>query len=267
VHPIERLRYVARAEGAGPSVLVREAAAALAGFADDPRGMVTACRRLVERHPEAGPMWWLAARMLAAEDPAREARRVAGELERDATPAVLSAILPEDATVTLVGWPELAAAALRARGDIEALVVESAGEGSALAGVLGSCGLHAVAVPESGLASAVLESGLVLLEGSALGPGGSLGAAGSLAAASVARTAGTEVWTVSGEGRLLPRRVWDSLLGRLRARPEEPWERGWEVTPVTLLDAVVGPGGREEPSTLLAGPSWAAPSELLKPLG
>ena len=37
VHPIERLRYVARASGADQSVLVRETAQALAAFRDDPR--------------------------------------------------------------------------------------------------------------------------------------------------------------------------------------------------------------------------------------
>ena len=47
MHPIERLRYVARAAGEGPGLLAGEAAGALAAFADDPQGLVTACRRLV----------------------------------------------------------------------------------------------------------------------------------------------------------------------------------------------------------------------------
>ncbi|MGH9208547.1 MAG: hypothetical protein ACRD1G_18670, partial [Acidimicrobiales bacterium] len=65
MHPIERLRYVARADGAGPSALVRAAAGALAGFSGEPVALVTACRRLVDRHPAVGPMWWLAARVMA----------------------------------------------------------------------------------------------------------------------------------------------------------------------------------------------------------
>ncbi|MBA3655450.1 MAG: hypothetical protein H0W70_14800, partial [Actinobacteria bacterium] len=106
MHPIERLRYVARARGAGPTALGREAAGALAGFADDPPALVTACRRLVDRHPTDGPVWWLAARVLAAADPGSEAWRAAEELADDPTPGELAAGLPGDATVLLVGWPE-----------------------------------------------------------------------------------------------------------------------------------------------------------------
>ena len=43
MHPIEHLRYVARAAGEGPALLAREAAGALATFNDDPAGLVTAC--------------------------------------------------------------------------------------------------------------------------------------------------------------------------------------------------------------------------------
>src|SRR5215213_4877403 len=64
VHPIERLRYVARAGGLDLVELVQDAALALSGFADDPAALVTACRSLVDRHPAAGPVWWLAARVL-----------------------------------------------------------------------------------------------------------------------------------------------------------------------------------------------------------
>ena len=73
MHPIERLRYVARASGADQAVLVRETAGALAAFADDPAGLVTACRRIVSRHPGSGPLWWLCSRVLTATEPMREA--------------------------------------------------------------------------------------------------------------------------------------------------------------------------------------------------
>ena len=74
MHPIERLRLVARAGAEGRSALLaREAATALAMFSDDPAGLVTACRRLVDRHPTSGPMWWLAARVLVSSDPGGEA--------------------------------------------------------------------------------------------------------------------------------------------------------------------------------------------------
>ena len=71
VHPIERLRYVARARGADAESLVRETAGALRGLGLDMAGLVVACRRIVERHPTSGPLWWLCARMLTSSDPLR----------------------------------------------------------------------------------------------------------------------------------------------------------------------------------------------------
>src|SRR5438270_9921591 len=95
VHPIERLRMVARAAGEGPALLAQEAAGALAAFADDPPGLVTACRRLVGRQPTSGPMWWLATRVLTAGEPGGEAWRAGNELEMDPTPRVLAGFLPD----------------------------------------------------------------------------------------------------------------------------------------------------------------------------
>jgi len=54
---------VARASAEDPGLLAQEAAAALAGCAEDPRALVMACRRLLERQATAGPVWWLAARV------------------------------------------------------------------------------------------------------------------------------------------------------------------------------------------------------------
>src|SRR5688572_29574853 len=104
-HPIERLRWVARAEGAGATMLARETAAALAGVGDDLSAIVTGTRRVIERHPHFAPLWWLAARMLMAEDPCQEAWVAAAELETDDTAGVLAAHLPDEATVTVLGWP------------------------------------------------------------------------------------------------------------------------------------------------------------------
>jgi hypothetical protein len=59
VHPIEHLRYVARAQGADPASLAAETAHALGSMHFDPSGLVVACRRIVERHPFTGPLWWL----------------------------------------------------------------------------------------------------------------------------------------------------------------------------------------------------------------
>lgn len=268
MHPIERLRYVARAEGAEPSLLVREAAAALAGVAENPAALVTACRRLVDRHLAAGPMWWLAARMLAAHEPIAEAWQAAVDLEADPTGAVLAAQVPAGATVVVLGWPELAGDALRRRGDVAVLVVDTPEESAGLARRLRASGVDATEVPPAGLGSAVTEAGLVLVEAWALGPGGLVAERGSRAAAAVARTASppVAVWAVAGVGRVLPGRLWEALAGRLEATGEEPWDRAHEVMLTELVDQVVGPGGLGSPANAWHRADCPVPAELLRPM-
>jgi len=179
MHPMERLRMVARASGEEPGLLAREAAAALAGCAEDPRALVMACRRLVDRQAASGPLWWLAARVVASPDPGTEAWRSAEALRADATPSVVAASLPDDAVVAVLGWPEQVAEALRIRGDARVLVIDSMGDGSPLVAALHRAGSDAALVPESGIGAAVATSSLLLLDASAIGPGGFLAAVGS----------------------------------------------------------------------------------------
>src|SRR5688572_30529517 len=108
VHPIERLRWVARAPDGNAAIVTVEAAGALATFADEPAGLVTACRRLISRRPECGPLWWLAARVLCALDPELEAALAAAEIEDDPTGEVLAGVVP-GGTVVCAGWPEQSA--------------------------------------------------------------------------------------------------------------------------------------------------------------
>lgn len=264
MHPIEHLRYVARAAGEGPALLAREAAGALAAFSDDPAGLVIACRRLVDRQPTQGPIWWLAARVLGTPgDVAAEAWRAADELERDRTTDELADALPGDATVCVLGWPELAAVALRRRGDVRALVVDAGGEGHGLVRRLEAAGVDACLVDEAGVGAAAGASDVVVLEANALGPDGLVAVAGSRAAAAVARHAGVPVWAVAGVGRALPGPLWAALVGRLR-RAGEPWELADEVVPGDLVDTVVGPTGRLAPQEAARRADCPVVPELLK---
>jgi len=247
VHPIERLRYVARASGADQGALVRETAQALAAFHGDPPGLVAACRRIVDRHPTSAPLWWLCARILTAPDGRKEAWQAVDDIEDDPTPAELAFALPEDGTACVIGWPEQAGDALPRRGDVEVLAVDSLGEGSGLVRRLGLAGLEAVDVPTSGLGAAVASSDVLLLEAVAMGPGGCIAVSGSLAAATVARHADVPVWLVAGVGRLLPARMWDALSGRQATRAADPWDLDEEVVPLELVDQVCGPAGLEAP--------------------
>lgn len=112
MHPIERLRAVARAGWAPPDVLGAEAAWALAELAmDEPHALLPACRRLLERHPACGPLWWVAARILCAGDAVAEAERCGDELDTDPTASRLEEALTDRGRVVRHGGVGEAAAA------------------------------------------------------------------------------------------------------------------------------------------------------------
>jgi hypothetical protein len=266
VHPIERLRYVARASGAPQAVLVRETAGALGSLADDAAGLVTACRRVLDRHPATGALWWLAAHVLTTVgDPDEEGWRRADELDDDATVGELTHALPDDATVCVLGWPELVSEALTRRGDLDVLAVDALDEGSGLVRRLRHDGVDACDVPVAGLGAAVAAADLVLLEASAAGPAGLVGVAGSRAAAAVARHASVPVWAVAGRGRRLPAPMFGALLARLAAaHPDEPWEAHDELVPADLVDRVCGPAGPLLTAAALTAPECPVAAELLR---
>jgi len=265
VHPIERLRYVARASGAGHDVLVRETASALASFTGDPAGMVTACRRVVSRQPRSGPVWWLAARVLTAPEPMRAAWDAVEALEADTTARELTHAIDDAITVTALGWPDLVGRALSRRGDLEALVVDVHGEGAGFVRRLTLDDGDAVGVPVEGMAAAIAESQLLLLEASVIGPDAFLAVSGSRAAAATARHAGVPVWLVGGVGRLMPRRMWDGVVAKL-GLDEEPWDAEDEVVPLDLVDQIVGPAGPEPVADALRRTDCPVAPELFKDL-
>ena len=262
---MERLRWVARDSGAGPGELGREAAAALAGIGDDPVALVTACRRLVERHPAAGPVWWVTARVLCAPDPVAEARRAVAEIDADPTPATVAADLPEDATVVLLGWPGQAVEAVRRRGDLEVLLVSAGGRSSGLSARLRAAGVAVEDVPDDGLGAAVAAAEVVLLDAAAAGPAAAVAVPGSHAAAAVGSTAGVPVWVLAGAGRALPGPLWEALERRLGSQADAPWARPDELVPLALCDLVVGPDGARPAGEPAATAGCPVAPELLRP--
>lgn len=79
MHPLERLRLIARSADAESAYVVGEAAVALAELGADGSSLVLACRQLCSMLPEHGAFWTLACRVLGAEEPAEEAWRLAVE--------------------------------------------------------------------------------------------------------------------------------------------------------------------------------------------
>jgi hypothetical protein len=242
VHPIERLRYIARASTDDQRLLVRETADALRGLHIEPAGLVVACRRIVERHPTSGPLWWLCASMLASPEPFTVARDLAAEIEYDVTPDHLYDALPDDATVCVVGWPDLVGDAVMRRGDVRVLAVDANDEGSSFVRRLQRADVEAEVVPASGIGAAVLAADIVLVEALACGPSEALAATGSRALASVGYCSEVPTWLVAGRGRRLPEPLFAALLDRV-ADVRAPWDAAAEPLPLALFSAVVGPDG------------------------
>jgi hypothetical protein len=264
MHPIERLRYVARASGADQRVLVSETASALRGLGMDPAGLVTSARRIVERHPTAGALWWLCARVLTAAEPYREAARCVEEIESDPTADLIIETLADDATVVVLGWPDLAGEALLRRGDPTVLIVDVGDHASSYLRRLERADVAAELISPASIGAAVAAADLVLVETSAVSAEGAVCTAGSRAAASVAYCSEVPVWLVAGVGRRLPIPMWQHLADRLVA-DTDPWDLDDEVVPIGLFSAVAGPNGIAELAADTLAPECPLTHELLKP--
>ena len=246
------------------STVAVEAADALAGFADDPAGLVIASRRLIERRPAAGPLWWLASRVLCALEPGFEAIAAASDLERDRTAVALAGDLP-GGTVAIVGWPDQASVALRMRGRMggdpggaRVVVVPSGSRESwGCADWLQSHGVDARLLRAGEVTAAARRCVLALLEATAVGPDSFVAATGSAALADAAREAQRPVWLVAGVGRVLPGPLYEALLRRITDDP------AFEVVPLAAVEDVAGPSG-PVPRARMPRPACPVAAELLR---
>ncbi|MFZ9925337.1 MAG: hypothetical protein ACO3F0_04110 [Ilumatobacteraceae bacterium] len=262
MHPIERLRYVARADGAGPGVLVRETALALCDMDMDPPSLVLACRRIVERHPSMAQLWWLCANVLTAAEPFARARALALVVERDETPGHLDDVLGDDVRVVIIGWPFNTVKCLAQRGDALMLVVDSHGEGEALVDRLHDADIAAELVPFEYLAGAIESADVVIVEALACGPDAVLAVGGSRTVVDTARTHGKPVWLVAGSGTRLPGVLWDGMLGGLEVHSD--WRTGLDVIPGASFSKMVGPHGAVDDVLGNLEPECAPTTELLR---
>lgn len=270
MHPIEHLRYVARARGADPASLVRETAQALTSMRFDPSGLVVACRRIVERHPDCGPLWWLCARMLTASDPFEMAWDIADEIAHDPTPVELSRRIPDDSIVVTVGWPDVVGRALARRGDVTVYVVDSHHQGSSFVQRLERHDVPCELVPAEGLAAAIAASDLVLVDALAVSPERLIAPMGSTAAAMVGSRSGVPVWLAAGVGRRLPDDYVGAMIERMAAAVDVPWHAEHDVVPIDQVSHVVGAAGLDvvDPAVgaaALIEPECPMAPELLRP--
>ena len=241
VHPIERLRYLARAGSVPAAPLVREAAAALASFCDDPKGLLTASRRLLDRRCDCAPLVWLAARMLTAADPRSEAAQVVREMDADPTAQVLCDGLDSlrtGSSVLAIGDSEL----------LDAAFEESPG----------------LRWLDGDDPDAAVDADLVLTFSECAGPSHALVAAAAVPAAETARRCGTPVWLVAGVGSILPQRMWDLLSARHTA--DELAITGLDVLYVDrFVTRVAVPAGLRAPAEAARESTCPIVAELLTP--
>ncbi len=231
MHPIERLRAVARAREVDQALLAREAAAVLGAFAGDPLGLVTSCRRLLDRHPAAGTLWWSFARLLDAGDVRAEAQAVRHDLEDSPATTALSLDLPERAVVAVIpdaaGGSELAYGLTAWRDDL------------------------VIAHDPGALHLDRPEPRMLLVEAGAAGPETFLAPEGTEDEIAAARDAGVGVWLVIDVGRRLPKALFEALVRR-----SPP---GCDVVPISAAERVVEPrhiGCPVVPELLRAPGGW-----------
>jgi hypothetical protein len=202
----------------------------------------------------------------------REAGAVRGDLSSDQVGLSLALDLPDDATVTVVGWSGMADELAGRRGDLRILAVadDPAGgrggsrgrsdirRGSFGLGGRGVGGRHdfdldlddgaplddedsVVIVPATGLGAAVVASDILLVDVWAAGSARYVAAPGTLAAAATARQAGTAIWRTLGVGRRLPDALFGALHRRALADGTDPWEAGVDSLEPGPDDNVVEP--------------------------
>lgn len=239
MHPIEQLRYVARASGADAGMLVQEAASALSVFDRDPGAMLTACRRLLTRQPAVGPLWWMSSRMVICNNARQEARSIIDDLHEDQTGKELANGLPDGCTVAIAGWPDITVGALPRRGDVQVLVVDVEGQGASAVRRLERQDMDVEDVDASKMAGIVEESDIIVIEAAAAGAAAALVDLGSVGLAATAKALRKPVWLVAGTGRLLLEQYWQAIMERID-EPELPAFLGAnEILSYGLVDRLV----------------------------
>jgi hypothetical protein len=176
---------VARSNDLPASELASEAAGALAGLDDDRLGVIPACRRLLERHSDVGPLWWVCARMLSADDPAAEARQIQADLAAEQVGLSLALDVPErgdgEVGVAFVGWSPLADELRGRRPDLDVHILDTERGDDVPDGVR-----------------------ILVVDAAAAGNDSFLAPAGTQLAIDSAKHQGVEVWAGVEVGRRLP---------------------------------------------------------------
>lgn len=263
---MERLRYVARAGGADPAVIVGETVEAIHSLAPGAGELVSVCRNLVDRNITCGPLWWLCAQLLSEPDALGGGwgHDLADEIADDPTPDRVAAALPEDATVMTVGDGALVAPALARRGDLTVVVLERGHSANALVRRLDRYDVESETIPMEASLAALSRVDLVVVEAVACRADAAICAMGAGLAAVAAAATGTPVWLVAGRGRRLPAAFVDVIASRVSC-VDRPWDGQFEVVPTDLVVNVAGPLGVSAASPAALAAECSPVPELIPP--
>lgn len=266
MHPIEHLRYVARAHGVDPGALVEETAHALGSLHFDPSGLVVAARRIVERHPFTGPLWWLCANVTTAAEPFDVVWELADQIRNDRTASELAVALPDDADVVTIGDPSVIAAGLARRGDVRVLALDVEHSATSFVRRLERNDVEYEPVDAGAAGAATRVADVVLVEAMALDTDRVVVPSGSSTIAASASAWGTPVWLVAGIGRRLPTGYLDAMVAThdTMAADQDEWTLGVEVLPTSMVSDVVGPFGSMPMNPHAAQPECPFAAELLR---
>ena len=258
MQPFERLRHLARWSGGDGAELVSEAADCLAGFADDPAGLVVACRRLLAHHPVSGPLWWLCARVLTAPDPAQAAWDAWQRVNDDATYERVAELLPfpHDDVVAVLGGPELAGAVAATRPDLDVVALRRRTGDEYLHARLARSEQPVRVINEVELAA--LEPSHLLVETPAAGPGAAFVPEGTEAV--IASLGAVTVWLVAGVGRVLPSRLFTAI----ERRVAESDDTAVESSTLDSFARIAGPTGLDPPDAVGRRVDCPVAPELLR---
>lgn len=244
MHPIERLRYVARATHVPGDVLARETAMALADFVGDDAGMLIACSRILDRQPSSGPLVWLAAHALGAPNQRKALWDSVAALEDDSTMAAMAYSLPDDAVVAAVGWTDALSLLARKRGDLGFVIIDTDGNAEYQIDRFADDGQDITTIDAEAMAQGVFDATHLLVGLDALGTESCLAPLGSFPAAAVARHLDVPVWGIASIGVALGDRMYSGLTRRWNEQSREPRHlRMREEVPTSLLDQVITTAG------------------------
>jgi hypothetical protein len=259
VQPFERLRHLARWSGGDGPELVEETADCLAGFADDPAGLVVACRRLLAHHPTSGPLWWVCSRVLTAPDPGQAAWDASARVRDDPTYERTAELLPfpHDDVVAALGGPELAGAVAATRPDLDVVAVRRRSGDEYLRARLARTERPVRTVDEVELTA--LEPSHLLIEAPAADPRTALVPDGT--AELIAALGKVTVWLVAGTGRILPPRLF-APIEQLVSEGEV--DAAVELAAMGSFDRIAGPAGLDRPDTVDRRVDCPVAPELLR---